>query len=125
MRLPIILLGMLSSFIFGLFLQTVFDLTTGIQAAILGCFLGGCLSQLAGTSAEASNLGETQLKPRRRNLERELMSVGTGLAIGLSFGCELGPGYGLADWLRDGWIYGSMIGLTCWLLLVLLPLVSS
>jgi DNA-binding XRE family transcriptional regulator/energy-coupling factor transporter ATP-binding protein EcfA2 len=125
MRLPTILLGMLSSVIFGLFLQTVFDLTTGIQAAILGCFLGGCLSQLAGTSAEAGPLGETKMRPRRRNLKRGLIGAGTGLAIGLSFGCELGPGYGLADWVRDGLIYGSIIGLMCWLLLVLLPIVSS
>jgi transcriptional regulator with XRE-family HTH domain/energy-coupling factor transporter ATP-binding protein EcfA2 len=125
MRLPIILLGMLSSIVIGLFLQTVFDLTTGIQAAILGCVLGGCLSQPASTSQEVGTLRTTQLRPRRRILGRGLISAGTGLAIGLSFGFELGPGYGFGDWLRDGWIYGSVIGLTCWLLLVLLPLVSS
>src|ERR1019366_2215024 len=44
MRLPLILIGILSSCIIGLFLQTVFDLTTGIQAAILGCLLAGSLS---------------------------------------------------------------------------------
>jgi transcriptional regulator with XRE-family HTH domain len=37
------LLGMVSSFVIGLFLQTVFDLTTGIQAVILGGLLGGLL----------------------------------------------------------------------------------
>jgi transcriptional regulator with XRE-family HTH domain len=125
MRLPIILLGTLSSIIFGLFMQTVFDLTTGIQAVILGCFLGGCLSQLAGISAEAGILSEMQTRLRRRKLGRGFIGAGTGLAIGLSFGCEMGTGYGLADWVRDGWIYGSIIGLTCWLLLVLLPLVDS
>jgi transcriptional regulator with XRE-family HTH domain/energy-coupling factor transporter ATP-binding protein EcfA2 len=125
MRLPLILLGMLSSFVIGLFLQTVFDLTTGIQAAILGCLLGGCFSQSASTSTEVGTLGTTQMRPRRRNLGRGLISAGTGLVIGLSFGFELGPGYGLGDWLRDGWIYGSIIGLMCWLLLILLPRVSS
>jgi len=125
MRLPLILLGMLSSFVIGLFLQTVFDLTTGIQAAILGCLLGGCFSQSASTSTEVGTLGTTQMRPRRRTLGRGLISAGTGLVIGLSFGFELGPGYGLGDWLRDGWIYGSIIGLMCWLLLILLPRVSS
>jgi transcriptional regulator with XRE-family HTH domain/GTPase SAR1 family protein len=125
MRLPIILLGMLSSIVIGLFLQTVFDLTTGIQAAIFGCLLGGCLSQSASTSAEVGTLRTTQMRPRRRNLGRGLISAGTGLIIGLSFGFELGPGYAFGDWLRDGCIYGSILGLMCWLLLVLLPLVSS
>jgi transcriptional regulator with XRE-family HTH domain len=125
MSLPIILLGMLSSIVIGLFLQTVFDLTTGIQAAILGCLLGGCLSQSASTSTEVGTLRTTQMRPRRRNLGRGLISAGTGLAIGLSFGFELGPGYGFGEWLRDGWIYGSIIGFMCWVLLVLLPLVSS
>jgi transcriptional regulator with XRE-family HTH domain/energy-coupling factor transporter ATP-binding protein EcfA2 len=124
MRLPIILLGMLSSIVIGLFLQTVFDLTTGIQAAILGCLLGGCLGQSASTSTEVGTLSTTQLRPARRNLGRGLISAGTGLVVGLSFGFELGPGYGFDDWLRDGWIYGSIIGLMCWVLLVLLPLVS-
>lgn len=118
MRLPIILLGMLSSCIIGLFLQTVFDLTTGIQAAILGGVLAGCLSQ----SASASIEGETALLRRRRDhVGRGLIGAGTGLVLGLSFGFELGPGYGSGDWLRDGLIYGSIIGLICWLLLVLLP----
>jgi transcriptional regulator with XRE-family HTH domain len=124
MRLPIILLGMLSSIVIGLFMQTVFDLTTGIQAAILGCFLGGYFSQSASTSTEAGIPSATQMKLRRQHLGRALISAGTGLAIGLSFGFELGPGYELSDWLRDGLIYGSIIGLTCWMLLVLLPLVS-
>jgi len=118
MSLPIMLLGMLSSIIIGLFMQTVFDLTTGIQAAILGCLLGSCFSQIAGTST-------SQKRSHKHNLGRGLISVGTGLAIGLSFGFELGPGYGFSDWWRDGWIYGIIIGLMCWLLLVLLPLVSS
>jgi transcriptional regulator with XRE-family HTH domain len=125
MRLPIILLGMLSSIVIGLFLQTVFDLTTGIQAAALGCLLGGCFSQLASASTEGGILSTTQMKPRGRNLGRALISAGTGLVIGVSFGFELGPGYGFGDWLRDGLIYGSIIGLMCWLLLVLLPLLSS
>ena len=125
MSLPTILLGMLSSLIFGLFLQTVFDLTTGIQAAVLGFFLGSCLGQLAGTDAQADIPSATLMKPRRRNLKSGLVGAGTGLAIGLSFACELGPGYGLTDWVRDGLIYGSIIGLTCWLLLVLLAPVSS
>ncbi len=125
MRLPIILLGMLSSFVIGLFLQTVFDLTTGFQAAIVGCLLGGCLSQSASTSTEGGTLSTTQMRPRGRNLGRGLVSAGTGLVIGLSFGFELGPGYGFDEWLRDGWIYGGIIGLMCWLLLVLLPRVSS
>jgi transcriptional regulator with XRE-family HTH domain len=124
-HLPIILLAMMSSIVIGLFLQTAFDLTTGIQAAILGCFLGGCFSQMARASTEVGTLSTTQTRPRRRSLGRGLISAGTGLAIGLSFGFELGPGYGLGDWLRDGLIYGSIIGLTCWLLLVLLPLLSS
>jgi transcriptional regulator with XRE-family HTH domain len=125
MRLPIILLGMIASVVIGMFMQTVFDLTTGIQAAILGCFLGVYFSQPASASTEISASNATQVSPRRRHLGRALISAGTGLAIGLSFGFELGPGYGLSDWLRDGLIYGSITGLTCWLLLVLLPLVSS
>jgi transcriptional regulator with XRE-family HTH domain/DNA polymerase III delta prime subunit len=125
MHFPIILLGMLSSIVVGLFMQTVFDLTTGIQAATLGCLLGGCFSQLASTSAEVGTLSTTQLRLRGRNLGRGLISAGTGLVIGLSFGFELGPVYGFGDWLRDGLIYGSIIGLMCWLLLLLLPLLSS
>ncbi len=124
-RLPIILLGMLASFVIGLFLQTVFDPTTGIQAVILGGLLGGCFSQSASTSTEVGTPNTTQRRPRGRNLGRGLISAGTGLAIGLSFGFELGSNYGLSDWLRDGLIYGSIIGLICWVLLVLLPLVSS
>jgi transcriptional regulator with XRE-family HTH domain len=125
MRLPIMLLGMLSSIILGLFLQTVFDLTTGIQAAILGCFLGGCLSQPAATGAEVVTLKMNQKRQHRRTLRRGLIGAGTGLAIGLSFGCELGPGYRLVDWVRDGLIYGSIIGLTCGVFLVVLPRISA
>jgi transcriptional regulator with XRE-family HTH domain len=125
MHLPIILLGMLSSLVVGLFMQTVFDLTTGIQAATLGCLLGGCFSQLASNSTEVGTLRTTQMRPHGRNLGRGLISAGTGLVIGLSFGFELEPGYGFGDWLRDGLIYGSIIGLMCWLLLVSLPLFSS
>jgi transcriptional regulator with XRE-family HTH domain/DNA polymerase III delta prime subunit len=125
MGLPTILLGILSSLVFGLFLQTVFDLTTGIQAAVLGCFLGSCLGQPAGSGAQADTLSATLTRPRRRTLQRGLAGAGTGLAIGLSFACELGPGYGLTEWVRDGLIYGSIIGFTCWLLLVLLPSASS
>src|SRR5260370_11862845 len=101
MRLPLILLGMLSSIVIGLFLQTVIDLTTGIQAAILGCLLGGCLSQSASTSTEVGTRSTTQMRPRRRHLGRGLISAGTGLVIGLSFGFELWPGYGVGEWLRD------------------------
>ena len=125
MRLPTILLGMVSSFVIGLFLQTVFDLTTGIQAVILGGVLGGCFGQSASTSTEGGTPNTTQRRPRGRNLGRGLISAGTGLAIGLSFGFELGSNYGLSEWLRDGLIYGSIIGLVCWVLLVLLPRVSS
>ena len=123
--LPIILLGLLSSIIIGLFMQTVFDLTTGIQAAILGCFLGYSFSQLASASTEVATLKTTQKRPRRRYLRRGLISAGTGLVIGLSFGFELGSGYGFSDWLRDGAIYGSILALTCWLLLILLPLIPA
>ena len=123
MRLPLFLLGILSSFVIGMFLQTVFDLTTGIQAAILGCLLAGSFSQ--STSAEVGTLSTTQMRPRKSNLGRGLVSAATGLVFGGSFGFELGPGYGPGDWLRDGLIYGSIIGLICWLLLLLLPLLSS
>jgi transcriptional regulator with XRE-family HTH domain/energy-coupling factor transporter ATP-binding protein EcfA2 len=124
MRLPMMLLGILASCIIGLFLQTVVDLTTGIQAAILGCLLASWFSQEASTSIEVSTLtlSTPEMKPRRRKLGRVLTSASTGLILGLSFGCELGPGYGFSDWLRDGLIYGSSIGFTCWLLMVLLPL---
>src|SRR5581483_1394478 len=121
MRLPIILLGILSNCVIGLFLQTVFDLTTGIQAAVLGCLLAGCLSQSASTSPEA---GMARSKQRRSVLRKGLISAGVGLVLGLSFGFESGPGYGSGDWLRDGLIYGSIIGLVCWLLLTLLPLLT-
>ena len=125
LRLPLILLGMLSSLVIGLFLQTVFDLTTGIQAAALGCVLGGCFGQSANASTKVGTPGTAQMRQRQRNLGRGLIGAGAGLVIGLSFGFELGSGYGLSDWLRDGWIYGSIIGLFCWLLLVLLPRVAS
>ncbi|HEU5380701.1 MAG TPA: helix-turn-helix domain-containing protein [Ktedonobacteraceae bacterium] len=125
MRLPIILLGVLSSLIIGLFLQTVFDLTTGVQAAAMGGLLAGCLSQSASVSTEVSTFSATQTRRRRYNLGRGLVGAGAGLVLGLSFGFELDPGYGPGDWLRDGLLYGSIIGLICWLLLVLLPLFSS
>ena len=125
MHLPIILLGILSSCIIGMFLQTVFDLTTGIQASILSCLLASSFSQLTNGSTDIGTLSTTQKRPSRYNLGRGLISAGTGLVFAGSFGFELGPGYGFGDWLRDGLIYGSIIGLTCWLLLVLLPLVSS
>ena len=125
MRLPIILLGMVSSCVIGLFLQTVFDLTTGIQAAVLGGLLAGCLSQATSVSTEAGAFGTTQIRKRRSNLEKGLISAGTGLVLGLSFGFELGSGYGLSDWLRDGLIYGGIVGLICWMFLVLFPLWSS
>ena len=120
MRLPLFLLGILASCIIGLFLQTVFDLTTGIQAAILGCFLGGCFSQ--SVSPEAGTLNATRVRRGRDYLGKGLISAGIGLALGLSFGFELGPGYRSGDWLRDGLIYGCIIGLVCWLLLILFPL---
>ena len=125
-RLPLILLGILASCVTGLFLQTVFDLTTGIQAAILGCVLASCFSQSASASTEADTFPTNQKRrSRRRALGRVLISAGTGLAFVGSFGFELGPGYAYGDWLRDGLIYGSIIGLSCWLLLVLFPLLSS
>ena len=65
------------------------------------------------------------MRPRRRNLGKGLISAGTGLVVGLSFGFELGPGYRSSDWVRDGLIYGCIIGLICWVLLVLFPLLSS
>ncbi len=120
MRLPLFLLGILASCIIGLFLQTVFDLTTGIQAAILGCFLGGCFSQSA--SLEVGTLNVTRVRRGRYYLGKGLICAGIGLALGLSFGFELGPGYGSSAWLRDGLIYGSIIGFVCWLLLILFPL---
>lgn len=122
MRLPILLLGIVASYIIGLFLQTVLDLTTGIQAAVLGCLLAGCLSHF---STEVGALSNARPGSRRYKLGRGLISTGTGLILGLSFGFELGPGYGLVDWLRDGLIYGSILGLTCWLLLILLPRLAS
>ncbi len=124
-RLPIILLGIVSSCLIGLFLQTVFDPTTGIQAAVLGCLLANCLSQPVSGSTEESVCSTTGMRRWRYILGRGLISAGTGLVVGLSFGFELGPGYSSGDWLRDGVIYGSLIGLICCLLLVLLPLLSS
>ncbi len=125
MHLPIILLGILASCVIGLFLQTVFDLTTGIQAAVLGCVLANSFSQAASASTEVSTLPTTQMRSRGRNPGGVLISVGTGLVFVGSFGFESGPGYGPGDWLRDGLIYGSIIGFMCWVLLVLFPLVSS
>ncbi len=125
MRLPILLLGILASCIIGMFLQTVVDLTTGIQAAIIGCVLASCFSQATGIGIEGSIPTTDQRRPRGRNLRRALISTGIGLAIVGSFGFELGPEYGAIDWVRDGLIYGSIIGFICWLLLVLFPLLSS
>ncbi|MBA2396504.1 MAG: helix-turn-helix domain-containing protein [Ktedonobacteraceae bacterium] len=125
MRLPLFLLGILVSCIIGMFLQTVFDLTTGIQAAILGSFLAGCVSQSASVSPEVGTLNTTRKRQCRYYLGRGLIGAGIGLSLGLSFGFEWGPGYGAGDWLRDGLIYGSIIGLVCWLLLVLFPLLPS
>jgi transcriptional regulator with XRE-family HTH domain len=124
-RLPIILLGILASCTIGLFLQTVFDLTTGIQAATLGCVLANSFSQTASVSTEGSSPTTTQTRQQGHNLRRMLISAGTGIVIAGSFGFELGPGYGPDDWVRDGLIYGSIIGFICWLLLVLFPCLSS
>ncbi len=121
MCLPIILLSVVASCVIGLFLQTVIDLTTGIQAVILGCVLAGCFIQAASVSSPTA----TPARSRGRALDKGLASVGTGLVVAGSFGFELGPGYGSGDWLRDGLIYGSIIGFACWSLLVLFPLLSS
>ncbi len=124
MRLPLILLGILASCIIGLFLQTVVDLTTGVQAAVLGCVLASCFSQAAAT--EDDTLSSSQMKRSRRpDVGRVLISIGAGLVCAGSFRFEMGAGYGPADWLRDGLIYGSIISLCCWLLVVLLPRLSS
>ena len=64
----------------------------------------------------------TQVRRGRYYLGKGLICAGIGLALGLSFGFELGPGYGSSAWLRDGLIYGSIIGFVCWLLLILFPL---
>ncbi len=124
MRLPIIFLGILGSCIIGLFLQTVVDLTTGIQAAILGCVLANCFSQVTNVSTEGSSPATAQMRSQGRNLRRVLIGAGTGLVIAGSFGLELGPGYGPGDWVRDGLIYGSIIGFICWVLLILFPRLS-
>ena len=125
MCLPLILLGMLCSFVIGLLLQTVFDLTTGIQAMVIGGLLGGCLSQLAGAGKDGGPFRMAGKRPRTGGVGRGLISVGVGLLVGLSFGFELGPGYGTGDWARDGWVYGSSLALVSWMLLALLPHVSS
>jgi transcriptional regulator with XRE-family HTH domain len=123
MRLPMVLIGILSSFVIGLFLQTVFDLTTGIQAAIIGALLGGCLSQPVNVGAEDStSMGR---KKHRPSVGKVLTAAGAGILLGLSFGFELGPGYGSGDWLRDGLIYGGIVGLVCWLLLAWLPFLPT
>jgi hypothetical protein len=123
-RLPLVLLGMLCSVLVGLFLQTVFDPTTGIQAALLGGVLASCFGQSA--SAEEGGPPEAaRMRPRGRQVGRWLIGAGAGLVVGVSFAFELGPGYGWRDWMRDGLIYGSIIGLLCWLCLVLLPGISS
>ncbi len=121
MRLPIILLGIVASCVIGLFLQTVFDLTTGVQAVILGCVLAGCFSQAASVSSPTT----TPARSLGRTLGRLLVSACTGLVVAGSFGFEVGPGYSSGDWVRDGLIYGSIIGFACWSLLVLFPLLSS
>jgi transcriptional regulator with XRE-family HTH domain/energy-coupling factor transporter ATP-binding protein EcfA2 len=121
MRLPIILLSVVASCIIGLFLQTVFDLTTGLQAAVLGCVLASCFSQTASVSSPTT----TAAQSRGCTLGKGLVSVCTGLVVAGSFGFEVGPGYGSGDWLRDGLIYGGIIGFACWSLLVLFPLLAS
>jgi DNA polymerase III delta prime subunit len=128
-RIPGMLIGVLASLIITLFLgyQNPASL---LQFGVLGGFLGGLFSETAG---EDRGFQRAQSHPRpttrRVIMERTVTSALIGLAYGLSFGLDLYSGpyyyYGPGDWLRDGSISGVVIGLSCCLLMFLLPRFSS
>lgn len=121
-RLPALLMGMLASLtIESLFVYT--DPTYLLQFAALGGLLGWLFSRPAGRRDALPEQSEGHLRPKlRQRITRSIPpGIIIGLIVGLSFGWDLRDGYGLGDWLRDGSIFGAVIGISSFLLSWLLP----
>jgi energy-coupling factor transporter ATP-binding protein EcfA2 len=130
-RLPAILLGMLASFFVGWFQGALSDFPSNnptmtlIQLAILGGFLGGCFSQGGSKrTASATNLSRTRASALQQHIGMVLVSAGVGLAFAFSTRSGQGLTYVVEHELQDSYIYGCIIGLSCWLLLILRPSTS-
>ena len=123
-RVPGMLIGVLASLTITLFLSGYQGPASLLQSGVLGGFLGGLFSAVA---REGSGLQRVRSCPRlaTRHVIIIIASVLVGLMYGLSFGTNLDPYYGPGDWLRDGSSSSVLIGLSCWLLLFLLPRFSS
>jgi NACHT domain len=125
-RVPGILIGVLASLIISLFLGYQ-SLVSLLQIGVVGGFLGGLFSEAARGDTGYQDLQSNPRHTRRRVIiKRTATSASIGLLYGLCFGLYLDPQYyGPSDWLLDGSIYGLVIGLSCWLLLALVPRFSS
>jgi len=125
-RIPGILIGVLVSLIITPLFQAYQDPASLLQLGVLGGFVGGLFSEAVreGTVSQGVQ-SHPRLTTRRVIIERTATSALIGLLYGLCFGLYLGPSYGPGDWLRDGSISGVGIGLSCWLLMFLLPRFSS
>ncbi|SRR6266851_1671296 len=124
-RIPGILIGALAGLTITLLLGYG-GLGLLLQFGVLGGFLGGLFSEATGGERGFQRAqSHPRSAPRRVIIERTVTSALIGLVYGLSFGLYLGSYYGPGDWLRRGSISGVGIGLSCWLLLSLVPRFSS
>lgn len=125
-RLPGILLGICAGIAIFLFVHpgTSLQLPDPIEYATIGGLLGGLLSAPA---TETGVRAQTSSHQNRGLRFGKYLAIGViaALPIGLSWGELQNSLYSLSDWLRDGCIYGVVLGLSCILLSVWLPLSLS
>ncbi len=117
-RIPGILIGILSSLTISLFLYSYQDLWSLLQFGVLGGFLGGLFSEA--TSGD-TGYQRMQSDPRHSTRRVIIKRTATSALIGLLYGLCFGPD----EWLSEGVISGVIIGLGCWLLLAVVPRFSS
>lgn len=125
-RLPGILIGVLTSFSIVLLLTGIADVVFLIRWGVLGALVGGLFS--GASAGRVSPLPPRGIYRRQERYcligGRIALSIMIGLIAGLSIGLRLGNGYGPDDWLREGSIWGAFIGLSSLLLQFLVPVVS-
>jgi hypothetical protein len=129
-RLPALLIGILASLTIVPLLKGVFfgstdhlSLSSLFQYAALGGLLGWLFSRTNGRRGELPEPPEGHHHQER--LHRFSRGIPPGIIIGLlgglSFGLDLGGGYGPGEWLFDGLTYGVVIGLGSLVLSWLFP----